>query len=174
MANTLAQPVELADFPGAPFTQGVVDSAVGAVRLEAGWHIAPQVTETIKVHGSGGTMLILPTLRLTTVTEVRDVSGDTPVVLGGWRKSTKGILTRDAGWPCGIEVIEVDLTHGYTTTPPELFPVIAYFSKVQQVDPTVSQEALGSWSRTFRASSGDQSGLPLAVLSRFTVQTGFA
>jgi hypothetical protein len=47
MANTLVSPYDLEDFPGAPFSDTLVDAAVSEIRGEAGWHIAPQVTETL-------------------------------------------------------------------------------------------------------------------------------
>jgi hypothetical protein len=175
MVNTLASPTDLADFPGAPFTEAVVDAAVATLRLEAGWHIAPQVTETVTVNAGGGTDLILPTLHLVNVTEVREVSGSTPVVLTGWRQSRIGILTRNAGWPRGLEVIEVDMVHGHTETPPELLSVIAYFGQRQKSDPTVSQESLGSWSRTLRtpSPSTETATFPLSTLGHFTIRRGF-
>jgi hypothetical protein len=124
MTNTLAAPTDLADFPGAPFSDALVDSAVSAVRGEAGWHIAPAVTETVTVVSEGGTVLLVPSLRVTAVTEVRDVSGDTPEALTGWVLRRSGILERGYGWP-KRHAIEVDLTHGYAETPPELLPVLA-------------------------------------------------
>jgi hypothetical protein len=172
VTNTLVSPVDLIEFPGSPFTEDVVDSAAGMVRLEAGWHIAPEITETILVDGYGGRDLILPTLRLVTVTEVRDVSGDDPVVMTGWRKSRKGILTRDAGWPCGEETVEIDLVHGYASTPRELLPVIADFARSALSDSRVSQTSLGAFSESYRASlSGTDQG---SILTMFSVRTGSA
>jgi hypothetical protein len=165
MVNTLASPTDLADFPGAPFSDALVDAAVATLRLEAGWHIAPQVTETITVNASGGTELILPTLHLVNVTEVRDVSGSTPVVLTGWRQSRIGILTRNAGWPRGLEVIEVDMVHGYEACPPELWPVIARYVQAAQTKSTVSQTSLGDFSESYRTGSVSD-----PVLARFSVR----
>lgn len=173
MSNTLVDPPDLAGLPGAPFTQAVVDSAVGTLRGDMGWHIAPAVTETIKVDGSPDKVLVLPTRWLVSVTAVRDVSGAAPVTLTGWRASNpgRGLLYRDEGWPQGFEVIEVDLKHGYADTPAELLPAIAFYCHAQRVDETVSSESLLSWSKTYRSTSGTSPGLVELVLAKFSTRT---
>ncbi|HEY9353816.1 MAG TPA: hypothetical protein VIP28_11220 [Nocardioides sp.] len=175
MTNTLADPADLADYPGAPFTQAVVDSAVAALRGDCGWHIAPEITETLTVNGSPDKTLILPTLLIVEITAIRDVSGDTPVVLTGWRMSSRaGLLRREEGWPDGFEVIEVDLTHGHTDTPADLLPAVAYYSQSQSADQTISTESLLSWSKTTRPGYAPTSvgqGSPLAILARYNVKT---
>lgn len=172
MVNTLVTPADLADFPGAPFAQSVVDAAVSALRLAAGWHIAPIVTETVLLDTSGGTVLHLPTLRLISVTEVKDLSGDTPVVLTDWRKSRAGMLSR-SWWPCGFESVEVvGMQHGHTVTPPELFQVVAEWCQLSGVNSAVRSEAAGGESIAYSA-SGAVTPESRAILSRYTVPTRF-
>ena len=129
MPNSLVAPAALADFPGAPFTDALVDSAVSAVRGEAGWHIAPAVIETLVVESVGG-HLFLPTLQLTAVTAVRDVTNEdaVAVTVTGWRSQATarfraGVLHLASRTRGGV--FEVDVTHGYTECPPELLPVLA-------------------------------------------------
>lgn len=141
MVNPLVDTSELEGFPGAPFDQSVVDAVVAQLVGEAGWHIAPIMTDTVIVDTDGGRHLFLPTMFLTGVVEVRDVSGDEPLVLTGWRKSRSGILFRAAGWPCGFETVEVDMTHGYNQCPPDLLPVIADMAMMATLDKTVRQES---------------------------------
>ena len=151
----------LADFPGAPFAESLVESAGESVRAEAGWHIAPEVTETLRVFSEGGTALVLPTLKYT-VTAVRDTSGDTPEVLTGWTDRGSGILLKSY-WPVG-HMLEVDLVHGYEICPPELLPVIAH--RVQASRSPGANVRLGS------LSIGGDPGTPEqddAVLARFTL-----
>lgn len=114
----LAQATDLLGFPGAPFSPGVVAAAAGQVRDACGWHIAPKVVETIEVETGGGTVVLLPSLAVVSVTEVK--SGET--VLTGWRVASNGVLRRPAGWPA---TITVTLEHGYAKCPPGLFAVIA-------------------------------------------------
>lgn len=149
----LALPADLVDFPGAPFPPSIVEAACEAVRRDARWHIAPPVTETVTVDSGGGTLLVLPTLRMTAVTEVRDVTGDAPEVLTGWRKSSAGLLYRSSGWPVGLAAVEVDLTHGHDVCPPELLPVIAARCQWALVDSTVSQQSSGPFSVSVRRDS---------------------
>lgn len=169
MANTLVDPADLADYPGAPFTQAVVDSAVAALRGDCGWHIAPVLTETVTVDGSDTRLLFVPTLKLVSVSAVRDVTGAAPIALTGWRKSGAGMLSRAAGWPCGFDAVEVDLVHGYAETPAELLPAVAYYCQAQRNDETVSAETLLSWSKTFRSSSKTSPSLVGQVLGGFTL-----
>jgi hypothetical protein len=148
----LADASDLAAFPGAPFDDALVISACAAVRAEAGWHIAPSVSETLTVDSPGGPLLTLPTLALTEVSAVRDVTDpDDTETLGDWRVSAAGMLARTNGqpWPAGFGVLEVDVTHGYDQCPAELLPVIAEHCQASTISSTVQQEASGSESVTY-------------------------
>jgi hypothetical protein len=145
----LLSPEDLSDFPGAPFPARLVEAASESVRADAGWHIAPQVTETVAVHGDGGRILILPSRRVVSVTEVRDVSGGSPVVLTGYRLAGGSVLYRDSGWPDGFAVLEVDMVHGFDTVPADLLPIVAARCKQASMDSTVTQESLGGRSVSF-------------------------
>jgi len=172
MANTLAAPADLTAFPGAPFDEDIVDAAVDALRRDAGWHIAPEVTETVLLDATGGTILFLPTLRLTSVAEVRDLREDDPVVLDAWRKSRTGMLSRESYWPRGFETVEVDMTHGYETTPPSLFAVIAEYCQQQLTNAAVRQEAAGGESISYSA-GGALTSQSAQILARFTIPPRF-
>lgn len=169
MANDLVDADELGEFPGAPFPQSRVDAAVSRLRKIAGWHIAPQLTETLTLDGSTTKLLVLPTLQLVDVVEIRDVSGTTPVVLGDWRAATAGLIKRRCGWPWGFRAVEVDVVHGYEETPPDLFDVVAGLCQLMLTDPEVAQESLGSWSVTTRDALGASRAEALEdyVLPRF-------
>lgn len=153
MSNDLLAPEQLDDFPGAPFADTVVDAIVARLRREAGWHIAPARIETVTVDGSDTRLLVLPTLELTNVTEVRDVTVlASPTVVPDWRAARAGMLRRPGGWPRGFRSVAADITHGYEDCPPDLLPVIATLCRLSTTDGEVSQEALGSWSVTLRES----------------------
>lgn len=145
----LATPEDLADFSGAPFSETLVRSAGASLRNECGWHIAPEVTETVVVDSDGGTVLPLPSLRVVEVTSVRDVTGEAPRILTGWRLSPAGLLYLGGGWPRGYSAVEVTLTHGYDTCPPELLGLIAERSQ-RRGNPLVSSESIGGRSVTLR------------------------
>lgn len=123
-AGPLAVAADLSEY--GTFSDDAVEAAGESIRSETGWHIAPTATETLVLDSEGGYALMLPTLHLIEVTEVRDVSGDTPAIITGWRKSVAGMLILPYGrWAVGAETIEVDIEHGYETCPLELLPVLA-------------------------------------------------
>jgi hypothetical protein len=140
----LVLPSDLEGFPGAPFADALVAAASASVRADAGWHIAPVIEDTVTLDSDGGCSLMLPSLHVVEVLGVSDViDPDNPVVLSGWRNNAAGVLQRTAGFPAGLAVIEVDLTHGYDECPPELLPVVAERCQAAGVNRTVSQEQSG-------------------------------
>lgn len=149
---------ELEGFPGAPFPEAIVKAVGEQIRSEAGWHIAPEATETLEVWADGGVTAILPTLRVVEVTAVRNA--DTGQEIHGWRinKATGSLHRRGGRWP---EVIEVDLTHGYKTCPTELLALAAARSK-QITAGGVKSEALGGHSISFELGELAESGPAVA------------
>lgn len=126
MGNNWITPAELAPVAGVTYDEAVVDAAVRAVKNYLGWPVSPRLERTVILDGPPTLKLALPTLDPdASVTEVRDVTGDTPVVLTGWRKLGTPILLRTSGWPRGEGAIEVDLRDGYADLPADLLPMIA-------------------------------------------------
>lgn len=168
MPNTLAEPVDLEPYPGAPFDEDIVDAAAATVRGEAGWHIAPLVTETLTVLSWGGQFLPIPSGRIVSVSAVRDVSG--PTTLTDYML-LPGTIFRQAGWPAGA--IEVDLTHGYEETPDDLFPVLAARARAVVDNPNVRQRSsqIDDYSEavTYRDTTPSD-----PVVSRYAVPGGVA
>ena len=134
----LVSNADLTGFPGAPFSEPVLRAAAESVRDECGWHIAPVVTETIEVEAVGN-VAILPTLRIVTITEIRDARTGDPIT--GWH------VDKRAGVVHGLPYcrrIEVDLEHGHESCPPALLPAIADRAKAITTGGYVRQESLGS------------------------------
>lgn len=177
MANTLVSPADLTNLPGAPFTDETVDAAVAQVRAEAGWHIAPVTdpAETVTLDGTRGTRLVLPSRKVVSIAEVRDVSNPAaPVVLTGWRLIPGAMLLRDS-WPCGDAVVEVDMVHGHETTPPQLLELVAALAQAAQTNVTTAKESAGPFS-VERASADELEGRLAAAwraLDPFRARTGF-
>lgn len=140
----LATSADLVGIGGGPFTEKAVQAAGDQVRRLAGWHIAPEIEDILVLDSPGGDVLWLPTRHVVAVTAVRDVSGDEPRELLGWRWSQSGMLSLSSGFPRGFRVVEVELTHGYDECPSDLLPVIA-----DRTNRRVMQESLGSRSVTF-------------------------
>lgn len=139
----LVTSVDLSPFPGAPFDDSVVLSAGATIRNLCGWHIAPTLTETVTVNSDGGHDLFVDSRMLTSVTAARDVSGDTPVILTGFRWSTAGRVWRDVCWPRGFQVVELDIVHGYDRCPDDLLPLVADAAREIGRNRQVRQESAG-------------------------------
>lgn len=160
----LVAAADLSDYPGAPFAPGVVESAAESVRDEAGWHIAPSVTETLTVRSRGGTALLLPTLRYT-ITAVRDVTdASSPVAVTNYVDRGSGVLHRDYGWATDHKY-EVDLTHGYDACPPSLKPVIA--RRAQAIRTPGATMRLGSLS--IGSDVGEDTPQDAAIIARYSL-----
>lgn len=174
MANDLVQPSDLAEFPGAPFPETIVDAAVSALRDDAGWHIAPSRTETMLIDAEGGRRLFLPTMYLTAVSEIRIVSAD-PVDIpdpDGYQKSRRGVITASFWWPCRDESVEVDATHGYDTTPPSLFLVVAEYCQLTRMNIAVRQESAGGEAISY-GTAGVLSPMAQKVFNKYAIPPRF-
>lgn len=158
----LATADHLAGQDGAPFDPARVKAAGETLRRLAGWHIAPTLTETVTLDHDGASTLLLPSLLVTSVASVRDVSGDVPRELTGWRWSQAGMIQSRGGLPCGFRSVEVTFTHGHEACPGELLPVIA-----AGVNRRVVQESLGSRSVTF--ANEDVGFAPSSVIDKFRI-----
>lgn len=96
--------------------------ACALVRGACGWHIGPSVDVDLTLDVEGGTVLLLPSLHVTAVSEVRDREGN---LLEGWEWSDAGILRRPGGWPVGLRAVTVSLSHGLESIPLDLASVVA-------------------------------------------------
>lgn len=109
--------------PGGPYNPEAVAIAESTIRGVCGWHIAPSITEAVLRDGDGSRELLLPTLHLTDVVEVR--TGDIPMPLSEYEWSQAGLLTRWQRWPARRRSVMVVMTHGYPEAPPELAGLVA-------------------------------------------------
>lgn len=150
MSNDLTDAAALAGFPGAPFTDVTVDAAVASLRNYLGWHVAPEREETLTVDSNGGQYLFLPTLKVTEITAIRDVSEDDPVVIAGWRVVRAGMLyLRDGYWPCGDATVEVDLAHGYDSCPADLLPIVANMAQAVAQGAELTSVRIDDYAETY-------------------------
>lgn len=147
----------LADFPGAPFSSSVVAAAESAIRAAAGWHIAPQINETVAVESDGGCYLFVPTLWLDSVTAIRDVTNDDAVIAFDDVQTARtprfraGCLHRASAWP--MSVVELDIVHGLDECPPELLALAASLCQSISRDRSITQQTEGPFSVAYSAAS---------------------
>lgn len=85
-------------------------AAEAAVRSYCGWHVAPSKAETVTVWGDGAAVLLVPSLHVTEVAEVR-VDGK---VVDGYTWRVHGALHGR----CLRGRVEVDMTHGFPADSP--------------------------------------------------------
>lgn len=115
------------DTPLAPTPEGVEggawDAACVTVRQYCGWHIAPAVTETITLDGPGGTLLRLPSLRVTAVIEVTNQGS----AVSDPQWSQHGMIR--GRWTDRFRGITVTMTHGYDECPADILAVLEHMTK---------------------------------------------
>ncbi|MBF4628898.1 hypothetical protein [Curtobacterium flaccumfaciens] len=102
-----------------------LDAAQGAVRRYCGWHVAPVITETIRLDGTGQRTLLVPSGRLIAVTAATSDGRD---VLSQVTVSGRGMLElRDGGlWSSALGGIIITIEHGYPVEEvPDVSGVIA-------------------------------------------------
>ena len=121
-------------------------AAVAKIRGYCGWHIAPEVTETVTLDGSGGPVIVLPTLQLNDVESITDDGRE--VVDPEWSRS--GIVRRYC-WTRKLRGVVAEITHGYEEWPADLEAVTIEIASI--VSPAgVSQVNSGTHQISFRES----------------------
>lgn len=144
-----------------------LEAAVAAVRSYCRWHIAPVVTETVSVQGSGAGTLILPTLRLTGVASVTDDLGvAADLTLAKW--STAGVIQSTYWWSAWRKFTVV-FTHGYDALPADVRGVILSLADAgtSGVGGRVRQVGQVTYDNGGSASADDLTGAQKAILDRY-------
>lgn len=138
-----------------------LSAANNAVRRECGWHVAPSVTETLTLDGSGGRVLLLPSGRVTAVASV--VADGADVTAGvGWSASGVLELTNGRRFSRRFRSVVVTLTHGYELddVPDVAALIIKLARRAQDSGTVVAQSTLGS-SVSYSQAGGAPLALPL-------------
>jgi hypothetical protein len=130
--------------------------ATGTVRRVCGWEIST-ARETFTLDGTGGRLLLLPTLLLRDVAGVR-VNGS-PVTSYGW--SSHGVL--EGSWPRGRRNVTVDVVHGYDPVPTDVVQLVASLALRAHLNPAAAL------SESFAGSSTSWGPADWATASRYTI-----
>lgn len=136
-------------------------AGIDAVRSYCGWQIAPSVSVTFKVEGDGGRVLLLPSLYITDVTEVRDEDGNV-LPASDYKVRENGIAR---GRWCREVLYEFDVTHGYAEMPPEVQQVIEHLDAGGLGAGVLRSNTAGPFTQSY-----DLTGQPVtvrAVLDRY-------
>ncbi|MGC4891084.1 hypothetical protein [Micromonospora sp. DT227] len=138
--------------------QLLIDMVSAEIRSHCGWHITPIADDTVTVDGSGSQVLALPTMRLLDVVSLKERGVDVDVAGVQW--SEAGYLWRAAPWTSALRGVEVQISHGYAATPPELAAVVCGAAARAMANPSgVAREASGGESVSYAT----QNGAPLTL-----------
>jgi hypothetical protein len=144
-----------------------IDSAVDYLRDRAGWHVFPEVTEALLLDGEGGRILVLPTLRVSSLTSVRQLGELVSPESYSWSAGGEVRLKSTcASWTEEYRGVEVTLTHGFQE-PARLLKALAQVVATATINPLGIPEVIGPFQ--FTGSAGSWSGEPASTLGRFTL-----
>ena len=140
-----------------------VRAAQNAIRRDAGWHVAPSFSETLRLDGYGGTRLLLPSKHVTEISEIR-VDGE---AVRGYSWSEAGTVEYAGGWPDRPGCIEVDLTHGWDADEvPEIAALILAIGKRARSMPGVASQSVNGASVAYHSAGGAPLAVPLLQIER--------
>lgn len=144
--------------------QSAIDAATGAVRAYCGWHVTPEVTESVTLDVASG-LVLLPSLHVTAVSSVV-ADGDT-LDPDRYEWSAAGILR--ASLRRGFRKVEVTMTHGYVDAP-EIAGVILAMAARSVVSPDgVMRAQVGQISETYSQTANNQAGGIALLLSEMSI-----
>lgn len=107
---------------GTGLDQARLDGIVAEIRAYCGWHIAPAITETITLDGTGADIVQLPTLCLNSITSV--IECGVGLAEGSYEWSRDGTLRRRYPWTARYRGIVVEANHGHATVPANIASVV--------------------------------------------------
>lgn len=167
---SLVTPTQLAAYPRTPAgvdtvaAQPLLDAASEAVRDYCGWHIAPVVTETVTVDGSGAAIQGLPTLMLLNLVSISNDGTDLDVADVEW--SANGTM-RYCWWTAKLRGVVAEIEHGYEETPAVVVALICEMVLRGAVVPVgVTREQSGGESVTWSPDNVYLSDREMRVLDR--------
>lgn len=157
MAAELVQSSELDAYLSGDSDAALV-AAEAAVRSYCGWHVAPSKAETVTVRGEGEPALLVPSLHVTGVTEVR-VDGK---VVDDVSWYAHGALYSQRGYGRWCGRVEVDMTHGYEANSPagEVLrsTILAVAARAIASPSGVVRSQVGQISETYSQTGSNQAG----------------
>lgn len=155
-----------------------LNAAHGAVRNYCGWHVAPVVTETITLDGSGGRTLLLPSKRVVSLLSVQSDGVDVTDAVSVSKRA--GMIEIDGVWSCKLAGIEVEVEHGFSAEEvPDVAGLIVTLTKrARDAGRTIAAQAVGAANvRYITSSDGAVPGIPLLaqekeLLDRYRLNWG--
>lgn len=155
-----------------------LSAANAAVRHECGWHVAPVITETVRLDAPSSSALMLRSMRVLDVAEVLLADVDVTAQVE-WSQSGVLRLNRRGGWGDKLGAVSVTFRHGFELEDvPDVAALIATVARRGAADNGLvqSQTANGS-SVAFFGGGGAPLSIPLLtiekqILAPFKLNTG--
>lgn len=148
----------------------MLDRAEALVRSYCGWHVAPlRVADPVTVPYSGDELILLPSLRVTDVSEVR--LDDTVVPLEDVEWFEHGVI-RVRGGSSAVKV-HVTMSHGFEEAGAVEAVILAVAARAKASPSGVVRSQVGQVSETYSQTSTNQAGgvslldSEMAVLDRY-------
>jgi hypothetical protein len=119
----------LPDIPLSTFDPESVLAAESVIRDYCGWHIAPAISETLTLDGSGTYRMFLPTLRIKTITSIVD-DGRTLLPTDFEWSEKLGIVEKSRmPWTGKRRGVVIVLVHGYDNCPASIVDMVKQLAK---------------------------------------------
>jgi hypothetical protein len=156
----------------------LIKGASAGVRRYCGWHVTPNLSETLVMDGSGGDVQTLKTLHLTAVASVTEKGRTAPLVEDvDFEWSELGSLRRLNGfWTFAYRGVTATITHGFDDADDVKQVVIQVVTVALSSPLGATREQAGalsvSWATTAPGVAGGMALLQrdLAVLDRYRIQ----
>ena len=132
-----------------------------AIRTECGWHVAPIITEDLVLDGTGGTSLLVPSLRIREITSATSDGRDVTAEVKFSRRA--GVLNLASGWSCDVGAIELTISHGFAADEvPDVAALIVTLTKRAAQSTVIVQQSIGPASAKIATGrDGAALGVPL-------------
>jgi len=155
-AGPVVTPADLALYQSGD-VQTLLDQATALVRSYCGWHVAPSITETVSVAGSGVGSIALPSLWVTDVSAV--VEDGTSLLSTDFVWDPAGIVGRlGVPWTTPDKVVTVTFTHGHARAEDFEAVVMAIAARAEASPDGVVRRQVGLVSETYSQTSSNVAG----------------
>jgi hypothetical protein len=142
-----------------------IKAAQGSIRCYCGWHVTPEIDDTLKVDAYGGSILTLPTKHVNSITSVlvdgRELSDQIDWSVAGT------IQLRSGSWPDRPGSVTVKLNHGYPRDEvPEIAELLRTLAKRARSQPGISSQSVNGASVSYLTYGGTTLGVQLLQIEK--------
>ena len=147
--------------------QSLIDQATALVRSYCGWHVAPVITETLVLDGSGSATQMLPSLRVRGISTV--TYDGVPLSPDEYDWSPVGYLTVPGRCSKRAGALSVTLTHGFDDAPDLAAVVMAVVSRAQASPNGVVRTQAGPFAETYSQTAFNVAGGVSLVAHEYSI-----